>query len=359
MSFSGLKKQINKANQYMSEKIGGAEKTKMDEDFIELEKKIEQTESAVDDLMAKTSDFLQPNPAARIKLQMRAKGSRYPQVETALGETMIKGGTELGEDSSFGQALNDCGEAMKQLGDVKDHLDLQVRTNFIDPLNHLKTKDLKEVNYHRKKVDSRRLDFDFKKKKQAKGVFGMLGTISSEGSNLPEEEVRTAEEKFEESLRLAEDGMRHVIENDVEQVAQLDAFVQALLEYHTQSIEILDNLKDSLSNRKTEAENRPRMDRKPLRASKNSYNNDLNGATKEESQPDSRYTAAPSQAPPSVSSQCCRALYDFEPENEGELGFHEGDIITVTSEIDDNWIEGELDGRSGFFPRNYIEMINL
>ena len=48
-----------------------------------------------------------------------------------------------------------------------------------------------------------------------------------------------------------------------------------------------------------------------------------------------RYT--PSSTPTKLSQPTCQALYDFEPENAGELGFKEGDIITLKQKVDDNW----------------------
>lgn len=42
-------------------------------------------------------------------------------------------------------ALIDVGEAMRELGEVKDALDMEVKQNFIDPLQNMYDKDLKEI----------------------------------------------------------------------------------------------------------------------------------------------------------------------------------------------------------------------
>uniref|UniRef100_A0A670KH41 SH3 domain containing GRB2 like 1, endophilin A2 n=1 Tax=Podarcis muralis TaxID=64176 RepID=A0A670KH41_PODMU len=240
MSVAGLKKQFYKASQMVSEKVGGAEGTKLDEDFKEMEKKVDLTSKAVTEVLARTTEYLQPNPASRAKLTMlntvskirgQVKNPGYPQSEGLLGETMIRYGKELGEDSNFGDALLDAGESMKRLAEVKDSLDIEVKQNFIDPLQNLCDKDLKEIQHHLKKLEGRRLDFDYKKKRQGK---------------IPDEELRQALEKFEESKEVAETSMHNLLETDIEQVSQLSALVDAQLDYHRQAVQILDELADKL-----------------------------------------------------------------------------------------------------------------
>lgn len=52
----------------------------------------------------------------------------------------------------------------------------------------------------------------------------------------------------------------------------------------------------------------------------------------------------------------CRALYDFEAQGDDELSFVAGDVLTITEELPD-WYQGELNGDSGIFPANYVELI--
>uniref|UniRef100_A0A8D0WTN5 SH3 domain containing GRB2 like 1, endophilin A2 n=2 Tax=Sus scrofa TaxID=9823 RepID=A0A8D0WTN5_PIG len=257
MSVAGLKKQFYKASQLVSEKVGGAEGTKLDDDFKEMEKKVDVTSKAVTEVLARTIEYLQPNPASRAKLTMlntvskirgQVKNPGYPQSEGLLGECMIRHGKELGGESNFGDALLDAGESMKRLAEVKDSLDIEVKQNFIDPLQNLCDKDLKEIQHHLKKLEGRRLDFDYKKKRQGK---------------IPDEELRQAMEKFEESKEVAETSMHNLLETDIEQVSQLSALVDAQLDYHRQAVQILDELADKLKRRMREASSRPKREYKP------------------------------------------------------------------------------------------------
>ncbi|XP_040824984.1 endophilin-A3 isoform X4 [Ochotona curzoniae] len=276
------------------------------------------------------------NTVSKIRGQVKTTG--YPQTEGLLGDCMLKYGKELGDDSTFGNALIEVGESMKLMAEVKDSLDINVKQTFIDPLQLLQDKDLKEIGHHLKKLEGRRLDYDYKKKRVGK---------------IPDEEVRQAVEKFEESKELAERSMFNFLENDVEQVNQLAVFVEAALDYHKQSTEILQELHTKLQIRISAASSIPRREYRPRpRVSLVFPHTDSKQPAGGVPNP-----GTPKSSNASMDQPCCRGLYDFEPENQGELGFKEGDIITLTNQIDENWYEGMIRGESGFFPINYVEVI--
>lgn len=57
--------------------------------------------------------------------------------------------------------------------------------------------------------------------------------------------------------------------------------------------------------------------------------------------------------------ECCQVMFDYTAVAEDELNLKKGDVITIINKAseDDGWWEGELNGRRGFFPDNFVMVI--
>ncbi|GAA5990123.1 hypothetical protein JCM10908_005833 [Rhodotorula pacifica] len=67
-----------------------------------------------------------------------------------------------------------------------------------------------------------------------------------------------------------------------------------------------------------------------------------------------RSAPPPSQPERNLPSHA-RAMYDFTGESSDELSFARGELIKVIDAVSEEWWRGELRGRTGIFPTNYVE----
>jgi len=73
--------------------------------------------------------------------------------------------------------------------------------------------------------------------------------------------VKTSEDKFAESLHLAQLGMHNLLDGSgIEQITQLTQFAESMLEYHKNCSEILQNLTEKLYEKTNEASARPKTE---------------------------------------------------------------------------------------------------
>jgi len=70
---------------------------------------------------------------------------------------------------------------------------------------------------------------------------------------------------------------------------------------------------------------------------------------------------APQPTPrlPPRGNPSARALYDFNPQQPGDLGFKAGEIIEIVerTQNQNDWWKGRVGGRTGSFPANYVQML--
>ncbi|KAM9854217.1 endophilin-A3b [Aulostomus maculatus] len=363
MSVSGVKKQMHKASQLLNERLLGAEGTKMDDDFLKMEKSITVITSLLAELLTRTTEFLQPNPAYRARLSMLNNVSRirgqarplgYPQTESMLGRCMKHYSQQLGAASEFGGALDGTGEALQQVSQARDALDFNIKRTFIDPLQELQSTQLKEIRHQLKKLNGRRLDFDYLRRRRAK---------------VPVEDVHKAWDKFTSSKELVERSMLLLLQDDVHQLRPLAALVAALLQFHQHAHRVLLGLHGNLQARLTAASHKPEQRFRPrkVRAELNSAvrthrppsvtPSPPSGGSSMEQRPHPDSPVSTYDGGPVLGRPCCRAMYSFHPSHEGELRFSQGDLIFLTNQVDTNWYEGTLGDQSGLLPASYVDVL--
>ncbi|XP_048357579.1 SH3 domain-containing protein 21 [Sphaerodactylus townsendi] len=62
------------------------------------------------------------------------------------------------------------------------------------------------------------------------------------------------------------------------------------------------------------------------------------------------------KTPAGESPQYCRVMFDYEPQHEDELPLKKGDLVLLLSKdtLDEGWWEGEIRGKRGIFPDNFV-----
>uniref|UniRef100_A0A3B5LFZ6 SH3 domain-containing protein n=1 Tax=Xiphophorus couchianus TaxID=32473 RepID=A0A3B5LFZ6_9TELE len=53
----------------------------------------------------------------------------------------------------------------------------------------------------------------------------------------------------------------------------------------------------------------------------------------------------------------CVALFDYEGEDDDELTFSQGDVIGLLELVGEEWGRGQIHGRTGIFPLNFMEVV--
>jgi len=316
-------KTFGKFDQWTGEKFGTYQATELTQAFLDLEKQTDVRDAATTKLLKATEELLQPNPAARAKLRQVVAGKtverKLPQPEEEMGDVMLRGSAGL-KETSFGLALEAVGNAERQVAEARNTFDSDVMYCFIKPLMDFQNITIKDVNSNRKRLESRRLEYDAAHRNYDRKQGSAKLKI--------EEEFKQSKSRFEESKETTFYDMVALVEKDAEHCQQVQELVRAQLTFHKEAVAILQPLIDQLQARVYEASGRA---------------------------PRERYLDKKELAETGYMRRYMRAMFDFEAEAPHELSLTAGDRIEILTELDENWLEGCCNGKTGLFPISYVE----
>lgn len=407
-------KNIGKFKQWTGEKIGKAQKSRMDDDFNGLQTETEAQGVGLDKLHESSQAYLKAM-SKRVEGDDKYKGLA---IET-FGMCMSAQSYTLPEGSTYREALHQMGDAHQSIGAAQGELISRLGSSYIECLERAQAQ-MKEYQAMQKKLHSRRLDYDAK-----------LAKVQKAKKEKPEweEEMQAAKAKYDDTRECVLGIMSAISDSQDENVASLKAYYDAQLAYARRMVEILEavpestfvvspntshprqesriyrqnscepeeersSYSDDRSSTHSVPTGRHPLDRAPSFSDvrrQNTINSNHPPANVELNRPMSLLTPngtparknstgmsrangyaasapppvpAPPPALPTREKPCkqVRVLYNFDATAEGELSLRKGDIVRIIEEIDEGWWEGELVDPSGarhegMFPSNYVEEI--
>ncbi|CAI2168120.1 5128_t:CDS:2 [Funneliformis geosporum] len=388
---------------WANEKVGAGHKTQTTEEFQELQQKTDGRYDGLYRLHVATNFYIKIMSKKTDSVEEKAKVLPLE----SLANTMKVCGEELGSDSPYGLGLINFGSAAEKIAKAQLEYVSRVRDDFLFGL----TSSIEEYKHYqqlKRKLESRRLDYDAKLTKVQKS--------KKEKPEL-EEEMRAAKEKYEVVMEDINNKMHALNESEDQYLQELTSFLDAQLEYFKTGHEILENIKKewvessnkspsrrkrtlvrsstidstnsnsdggdggdggddqtsdnddssahSYSNYSRSRHNSKRTSKLVKSESSNSLNVPSGLSRNKSASSGSSVKSVELKKPAGGTSQKkkVRAIFSYEGEGEDELAIDEGDIITVLEEAEGWWI-GEIknaDGtkRNGMFPANYTEEIPI
>ncbi|KAG0170926.1 hypothetical protein DFQ28_001395 [Apophysomyces sp. BC1034] len=405
-------KNLGKLKQWTGERLGSAKATLQTEDFQRLEVETEQ----------RRAGFEKVYEASQLQygyLSKKKPSPDDPKTKVYPMEIFATSWTNHGDafpgDSALGVALINYGEAESRISGLQEDFASNMKENYMVTLDR-GLQEYKEYLNLRKKLESRRLDYDAK-----------LSRLQKSKKEKPEleQEMYAAKMKYEETEYDLIQKMVSLQEYEDEHFDALHELLEAQHAYYSKSADILNNLRSTwgqgnLSGPVARNAMRSALARSPSmspgttpRSNQNGSGDDYfmhhpepsglvprsPGNTFAQRRPSNRQQSGDSLntgmaprrvpshtslrsnggddvssspgrlAPPAIprrqsqnsiqTKKRRKAVYDFDGDSVDELCFRAGDVITVVEEVDEGWWLGEVENngpkRRGIFPVNYTE----
>lgn len=239
-------KGFDRAKQFSQERMGSAVKTELDQDFVQLADRVEQTRCCVNKTSNYARNFLQPNAAARLEDMFNetvtGKGTaidKRPTYSEQMGEHMRCSAHHIGESTKIGQGFAEVGTTFKELGKLEREYISDVFHNFFKPFSTHLQEEYSNITIEKRRLDLCRLDLDAAKSK-------VRGARTPEAMQQNEQKVRECQAAFDRQYEQTKILLTDADRKSDEFVTHLEEFVRSQMNFHEQAVKMLQRTYESL-----------------------------------------------------------------------------------------------------------------
>nr|CAG4709859.1 unnamed protein product [Naegleria fowleri] len=365
-------------------KLGKAESTQDPEGYLELRDQVQKTEKYVKGALKIVRNFCQ-------------KSEAITKVQNEVGQYLVESGMQTNDE--VGESLMKIGEGLKSLSTIHHVMLVNIVEKFIQPATDFK-KDVKDSEQSHKKYDKKRLEFD--------AQVDLVNGLKQKGDKVDPQKIQAEEEKqqqldtekdeaFEEAL---EETCDVLVKRQTKHLAQLNELLMSFHHFFAEGYTLTHDLKEPLekllekSNKRASSFKQQTIDSigggsslrstpsqasvttsQPLKtpttatsetsATSTSANTSSAGASGMANafklggggaKPTNGNTTTSSASKESVLCTC-RAMYDYDAQESGEISFKEGQTILVYEKDEAGWWKGAVEStpnKVGLFPSNFV-----
>ncbi|KAG1967154.1 rho GTPase-activating protein [Pimephales promelas] len=236
-----MKKQFNRMKQLANQTVGRAEKTEvLSDDLLMIERRLENMRLVSHNAHKKMSMCLQGNPGT----DAEKRHKKLPL--TALSQSMLDGGNQLGDESFIGKMMEVCGEAENKLAFEQSQHEVQLERDVLDPLNLLTEVEIPNILKQRKHLAKLVLDFDSAKARyhQATKAFPSSANAQAMTAKLDilKEEMDEAQNKMEIGKDQLAAEMYSFYSKEGEYARYYVLLLEAQAEYHRRALASIESV---------------------------------------------------------------------------------------------------------------------
>ncbi|OQE12341.1 hypothetical protein PENVUL_c001G06225 [Penicillium vulpinum] len=224
-----VNKRIGRFKQWAGERMGGEAKTCLSDDFKAMETEMGVRHEGVDRIHKSMTSYVKA-------ISKRNEGDDKEKTLPIghLGSSMVAHGEDFDGNSEYGQCLTMFGRTEERIARIQESYIAQATSSWLESLERSLTQ-MKDLQHARKKLDSRRLAYDTSLSKMEK---------AKKEDFRVEEELRSQKVKYEEASDDVLRRMQDIREAETDNVMDMKVFLDAQLEYHERSREVLLQLRN-------------------------------------------------------------------------------------------------------------------